>query len=84
MKCEKWRGLEPSTILAYRHEEVMLTYEGSVIALCDGCAWACIWDKQAWVSRAAKDFTKRKISIGKLKDAIRGIGERMTTFVSME
>jgi hypothetical protein len=81
MDCPKWQGFNPYTIVSCRLEWNLKDYLHSVIAVCKDCEYACVWDKDAWVARVAKDFTKRKTTIGKLKDSLRDSKTIQTVFL---
>ena len=84
MNCTKWKGIIPQAVMSCRYRDAFRCYEGCVVAICGECQYACIWEKGAWVGRTAKDFTRRKISIGKLKNSIREIENPEPVFVKIE
>jgi epoxyqueuosine reductase QueG len=81
MNCDKWDGNSPETIVACRRG--LNQYSGCVVAVCGGCQLACVWDKRAWAGKIAKDFSKRKVPIGRLKMALREVKIEDPIFITL-
>jgi hypothetical protein len=81
MDCKRWGGVPPEAISSCR--KGLEIYKGCVVAICEDCYLACVWDKRAWAGKIAQDFSKRKITIGRLKDAIREVESEDPMFIML-
>jgi hypothetical protein len=76
MYCENWLEYPPDIINVcgpVKKNDTSSYYEdlGYVVLKCNACLNICVWTRQAWVGRIAKLFIGRKLTISKLRDAVK-------------